>query len=72
MQERKTIVHVNHLFKLWMITTWLTHIKNKKVTLFFQIYVTMTSKHDLHKNVIAKQFKYLYEKLILTTYTNAR
>ena len=28
-EREKTIVHANNSFKLWMINTWVTHIKIK-------------------------------------------
>ena len=33
-KREKTFVHVYNSFKLWMINTWLIHIKNKKSNCF--------------------------------------
>ena len=57
-KEKKTIVRANNSFKLWLINTWVTHIKIKSFS-NLQIYVSMATDVTLCKIAIAKQLKYL-------------
>ena len=50
-REKKTIVHTNNSFQLWMINTWVTQL--------FRIYISMATYVTLRKIAIAKQLKYL-------------